>query len=692
MKSLLSDIKTSNTQLICTKVIVFLTFLLIPFLGGNDLALFYVNIDRFWIENIFTVLLIFSIALLYLGGYKNQSDFFRFFKFFLPFFALTIISLGYSWNPFGTILSINVLVLAACSVYLFSLCPWKTICLAGLVSGGVGCSVSAFIQHLVLFPNLVSAFQQGMYAHILKEQSSIPFSSYSHHNMLGGYLAFIFPLALYFVLWRKEITAAGGSIAASALIVAGVVLSSTRIGLGIVVLCLLATLVLLLAARRAKTGIPKLCGVLVLGIIVSYSMLHMGGTPKGAGVQAVIASKTKAVYKDLGTLNTRTDIWKNAFSAFKNKPVLGFGAGAFEYGYRRYYDGGSYTIAAHSTLVKTGVELGIAGILAFLFYLLGIALGVKRRSKEQEPVFNFLLLSALCGFLFGLIDFSFDVTSHVVTFFVVTSYFFGTKPIAPRSEANSRQGWKDFLVLFGATVCLVGSLGFNGRLGVYRAEMEAAGSFQEDGLLVPALGVYRDAMKSMPFLSGPYAGASSVLVTTAGAERNEKTRNEMIRELREYLDIMERMNDKDSERYLSMARGFAALGDRKKADTYFGEAVKYYPSSPRYTCEIAAYYFSLGLYDKAIGCIRAFDQYIPKFRTPHNPRGVYIYDMRDLESSVEFARGNRTAALAIARRNLEDAQGGVFVTTSARSRKFIARDELLRRLLEKVTLLEGSRL
>jgi len=692
MKSLLSDIKTSKAQLNCTKAVVFLTFLVIPFLGGNDLALFYVNIDRFWIENIFTVLLIFSIALLYLGGYKNPSDFFRFFKFFLPFFALTIISLAYSWNPFGTVLSINVLVLAACSVYLFSICPWKTICLAGLVSGGAGCSISAFIQHLVLFPNLVSAFQQGMYAHILKEQSSIPFSSYSHHNMLGGYLAFIFPLALYFALWRKETAAVGASIAVPALIVAGVVLSSTRIGLGIVVLCLLAAFAFLLVGRRAKTGIPKICGVVVLAIIVSYSMLHMGGTPKGPGVQAVIVSKTKAVYKDLGTLNTRTDIWKNAYSAFKNKPVLGFGPGAFEYGYRRYYDGGSYTIAAHSTLVKTGVELGIAGILAFLFYLLGVALGVKHHSKEQEPVFNFLLLSALSGFLFGLIDFSFDVTSHVITFFVVTSYFFGTQPVVPRSEGNSRRGWKDFLVFFAATVCLVGSLGLNGRLGVYRAEMEAAGSFQEDGLLVPALGVYREAMKSMPFLSGPYAGAASVLVTAARAERNEKTRNEMIRELREYLDIMERMNDKDSERYLTLAQGFAALGDRRKADTYFGEAVKYYPSSPRYTCEIAAYYFSLGLYDEAIGYIRAFDRYIPKFRTPHNPRGVYIYDMRDLESSIEFARGNRAGALALARRNLEDAQGGVFVTTSARSKKFIARDELLRRLQERVTLLEGSRL
>ena len=689
MKSLFSDIKAGKVQLIWTRTVIFLTFFVIPFLGGNSLALFYLNIDRFWIESLFTVLLTLSIASLYLGGHRRPSGFLGFSRFFLPFFAMTVISLVYSWNRFGTLLSINVLIWAAGSVYLFLVCPWKTVCLAGLVSGAAGCAVSAIIQHLVLFPNLASAFQQGMYAQILKEQSGIPFSSYSHHNMLGGYLAFIFPLAIYFVLRKKGAIAVAASIAASVLIVAGVVLSSTRIGLGIVILCLPAALLFLVLAGRGKGGIIRLCGVIVLAVIVSFCVLHAGGAPKGTGVQGVIAKKTKAVYKDLSTLNTRTDIWKNAFNAFKNKPVVGFGAGAFEYGYRKYFDGGSYTVAAHSSIVKTAVELGIAGLLTLFFYLFGVGLGVKR--QQTDPLCIFLLFSACAGFLFGLVDFSFDVTSHVITFFVITSYFFVAETSANGAVSKSHAKQKELAVFLVVIICLLGMLGFNTRLGISRSDMENGDSLQENGLMIPALNVYREAMSSMPLYPDPYLRAASILVLAAENEKNEKTKEAMTGELKEYLHVLKQMGGRDSERYLVMGRGFAFLGDKEEADRYFSRAIDCYPASPYNTYEIAAYYLSMRRYDEAIRYIRAFDQYIPKFRTPHNPRGVFVYKIRDLEASIEFAEGNRENALKIAQGNLKDAEASVYtIIASTMSRNYVPKDQFLKYLHERARFFEEN--
>ena len=46
-------------------VFTFLTFFFLPFLGGNHLPLFYVSIDRFWIETIFGVCLVISVMLRY---------------------------------------------------------------------------------------------------------------------------------------------------------------------------------------------------------------------------------------------------------------------------------------------------------------------------------------------------------------------------------------------------------------------------------------------------------------------------------------------------------------------------------------------------------------------------------------------------------------------------------------------------
>ena len=51
-------------------IFVFLTFFMIPFMGGNHLPLYYVSIDRFWIEGIFGLLLVIAITLSFL---KDKS-------------------------------------------------------------------------------------------------------------------------------------------------------------------------------------------------------------------------------------------------------------------------------------------------------------------------------------------------------------------------------------------------------------------------------------------------------------------------------------------------------------------------------------------------------------------------------------------------------------------------------------------
>jgi len=54
-----------------------LTYFLIPFLGGNHLSLFYITIDRFWIETTFIMFLIFTILMFFyedLRVNRNVAD------------------------------------------------------------------------------------------------------------------------------------------------------------------------------------------------------------------------------------------------------------------------------------------------------------------------------------------------------------------------------------------------------------------------------------------------------------------------------------------------------------------------------------------------------------------------------------------------------------------------------------------
>ena len=137
-------------------------------------------------------------------------------------------------------------------VYVFLMSTNKEVCFAGLVAGAALSSFAAILQHQILFPNLMKAFTHGRYASLLMEQSGIPFASYAYHNILGGYLAFILPLAIYLTIYRKSISSG----IASSLIITGGVLTSTRIGLAIVLLGLIANLVIFIYSRN-RLGILK---------------------------------------------------------------------------------------------------------------------------------------------------------------------------------------------------------------------------------------------------------------------------------------------------------------------------------------------------------------------------------------------------------------------------------------------------
>ena len=82
----------------------------------------------------------------------------------------------------------------------------------------------------------------------------------------------------------------------------------------------------------------------------------------------LLGTKIEKVSTEITTLDKRTGIWRDSFRAFISKPIVGYGAGTFEYAYRKFYDGGLYTKYAHGSLAKTAVELGGLGLVSlFLF-------------------------------------------------------------------------------------------------------------------------------------------------------------------------------------------------------------------------------------------------------------------------------------------------------------------------------------
>jgi hypothetical protein len=88
--------------------------------------------------------------------------------------------------------------------------------------------------------------------------------------------------------------------------------------------------------------------------------------------------------------------------------------------------------------------------------------------------------------------------------------------------------------------------------------------------------------------------------------------------------------------------------------------------------------------------IRSFDPYIEKHRGPHNPRGIYVYKIRDLEAEINYKQGKLTQALQLAKRNFHDAQAGIYQIASARSQDYVSKDLYLQYLEKKIVLYEKN--
>ena len=409
----------SGTSII--RFFVFIVYCSIPFLGGNHLPLFYVTIDKFLIENIFLLCLIISLMFLFLNK-NNVASFMgkKFFLFFTPFMAITVFSLFYTWNTLSTLKEINTLLWVAGAVFLMGVFPDKDSILKALIVGAFLSSLCAIMQFTIVYPELMDTLRQSKYA-LLVEAQPIPFSSFLYHNIFGGYLASIVPISLYFAVYSKKVFYSITTI----IILTALILTTTRIGIGLAVLSILVSLILLVKDRDVKR-ILHISGLACAGLLVAVLLMSTQSKDAPQGVQREITQKITSIPTQIKTLNTRTEIWKAGLRAFVNKPILGYGAGTFEYPYKKYYDGGFGTKYAHSTLIKIGVELGIVGIMCWFFYLVGCFVWMRNVIWDRKNVS--ILCAVFSCFVFSMVDFSFDAPAHVITFFLLTGLLIQDSP------------------------------------------------------------------------------------------------------------------------------------------------------------------------------------------------------------------------------------------------------------------------
>ena len=651
------------------KLFSIIVFFLIPFLGNNHLNLFYVNIDKFWIETSFIILLIAAVFLQYARERDTRTSLLVFMIFFIPFLAMNAAGLAYTWSLFSTLREISVLLLAGCCVAVYAFSAKREGLLEALAAGAFASSLCAIIQFAVLFPNLFEIFKGGVFSEIVRGQA-IPTSSFSYHNALGGYLACVLPAALHCGVIRKKVP----YIVMSAVIITGIILTTSRIAMVIAAIEMLLYISMTVTEKDLK-GFFSGLGILVLAGACLYGLLFAGQKGVQAGVRAELEKKSKITQAQITTLNTRTEIWRNGISAFKERPFAGYGPGAFEYAYRRSFDGGVYTQYSHSVVTKILVELGLIGLLCALWYMTGVLYGISRSAKAQQGIFAHVALGAII--LFGAVDFAFDIPAFIITFFV-----FSFTMLPGSVESSTRTGFKHVLAC-AVLVLLISCLLFTVRANLSKKSIDNGTVYLQGGFIKDAYYAYMDSIHEMPFDNEGRIKAINVLNNVFPNENDAERKGIFKRMLQGNLMMVEQSRDKDSELFLVTGTAYALLSDKKKAEEYLLKAYSYYPSSAYYIYQITNYYVSLGDMQKALLWTHRIDPYLNKYAASRNPNGLYVYKIRDIEAEIYFKQGNATRAFSVAQANLKDAQSEKYTIASARARETVSKESLVKYLQGK---------
>ncbi len=184
-------------------------------------------------------------------------------------------------------------------------------------------------------------------------------------------------------------------------------------------------------ALRAAAGIA--CGSGAVALILSFSRTGWGGLAAGIGFLVAVRSRrgglvrggaivTAAVVIVLLLFNqhhnpsenyTRLSIWQAALGAIDRFPLTGVGPFGFSkiYPFVRVPGGDATAFHAHSLYLTFFAELGIIGLLAFLWTMLNFARQLRERLHGAEPAASLLSLAVAAGVVGALVQGLIDTVS-----------------------------------------------------------------------------------------------------------------------------------------------------------------------------------------------------------------------------------------------------------------------------------------
>lgn len=251
--------------------------------------------------------------------------------------------------------------------------------------------ISVFASVLVAFYGLLEATGEV----VSFADSSRIISTLGNPLYVAAYLSFNIFLSIFLFLQTKS-SAIRWLLSGAILFESGIFFMTGARGAFIGILSGLGTIAFLLLvtadSRRKKVIFSGIIGVVLLVPIALFTF-------KDSPLVQESSQLSRFASITLQSGEARLTIWKMAFESFKERPILGWGAGNFVIPFAKHYDPRMFNQEpwfdrTHNMPLEWLVGSGIIGFLAycalFISIIPALIQGVRRNSIEQSSAFIFI--------------------------------------------------------------------------------------------------------------------------------------------------------------------------------------------------------------------------------------------------------------------------------------------------------------
>jgi len=257
-------------------------------------------------------------------------------------------------------------------------------------------------------------------------------------NLLAGYLLLALPVAVAVVWWnrtqadfqdRSLLTIAAGFVIV--LMSVALLLTGSKGGL-----LAAAVVIIVLAFTLPRPG-TRLAGrvrrlaVIVLGAVLVVALL---APPIRVRVLSAFTTQRRSAA-------FRYYTWKTTTQMIRQRPLLGFGPGSYEYVQPQFAIAG-FTRTAHQTPLQIAAETGLPSLVLLLVALSAIVIELCSRINRAPPGQRLLAAAALAAFagfwVHNLIDYSWYVPAVGVTVWMLVGIALAAEPAVKGLQIDAR--------------------------------------------------------------------------------------------------------------------------------------------------------------------------------------------------------------------------------------------------------------